>query len=105
MSASQRRKGKVAELEVVNLARAHGLDARRAWENATAPDAITRRTDVVIAGKRAQCKRRARAWHDLYAALCGVDLVVCRSDSTPWLVVQRFEDWAHSIEPDPEAVD
>ena len=93
MGASQRRKGKGGELEVVNLARAHGLEARRTWESATSLDAETRCTDVVIEHQRAQVKRRARAWKDLYLALCGVELVVCRSDNAPWLVVQRFEDW------------
>ncbi len=95
MGAMQRRKGRAGEQEVVNLAKSHGLEARRTWQTATSPDAVERCCDLRISGKRVQCKRRKRAWSDLYAALCGVDLVACRSDNLPWLVVMRFEDWLH----------
>ena len=96
MSASQRRKGRAGEQEVVNVAKSHGLEARRTWQCATSSDPVERCCDVVIGGKRVQCKRRKRAWSDLYEALSNVELVACRSDNAPWLVVMRFEDWLKS---------
>ena len=59
MGAHSKRKGKLAELEVVRLARSAGLAATRTWHTAQATDPTERRCDVSIAGLPAQVKEIA----------------------------------------------
>jgi hypothetical protein len=83
-----RRKGRAGEQEVVRLARTHGLDAERCWENAQHPDyPRVRQCDVVVDGKTAQVKVSADGFGALYDGLDGVELLLVRADRRPWLAV------------------
>ena len=82
-----RRKGANAEREVVALARAAGLDARRTWELAQSSQEKQRASDVEIAGQPYQVKRSRDSFGALYEGLCDVAGLFVRADGCPWLVV------------------
>ena len=91
MGAHSKRKGKLAELEVVRLARSAGLAATRTWHTAQASDPTERRCDVSIASLPAQVKVAANGFKALYAALEGVEMALLRADRRPWLAVLPAE--------------
>jgi hypothetical protein len=91
MGAFSRSKGRRAEQEVVLLARQHGLEASREWQNAQSADPTVRRCDCLIGNKRAQVKVAADGYSKLYAGLQDVELLFVRSDRQPWLCVLRAE--------------
>ena len=93
MPAKSRTKGRRAEQEIVNLAKAAGLEASREWANAQHPDPSMRACDVLVAGKRAQVKVMASGFAKLYAGLEGVELLFVRRDHSEWLVVLRADDY------------
>lgn len=91
MGLLSKRKGRLAEQQVVQLARVAGLDAERTWHTAQSPDATERACDVRIAGRAAQVKVAADGFGSLYGALEGVELAFVRADRRPWLAVLPAE--------------
>jgi Holliday junction resolvase len=85
----QREKGKRGEREVVNLARAYGLDAVRTWETAQGANP---ECDVCIQGEPYQVKFR-RSFKFLYDALHGVKGVFLKQNGGEWLIVLRAKDY------------
>lgn len=69
MGKMQRTKGATWERDVVNAARAMGLDARRTAPNQT-QDGSTEYGDVTIEGKKCECKHHANIpqWRELVNA-------------------------------------
>jgi hypothetical protein len=86
-----RRKGKRGEREIVALARAAGLTARRTWHTAQSVDAKARQCDVLIAGRTAQVKLAADGFRTVYEALDAVEMAFLRADRRPWLAVLPAE--------------
>lgn len=97
MGLKSKRKGRLAEQEVVRLARAAGLSAERTWQTAQATDPTLRRCDVTIAGRRAQVKVAADGFRKLYEVLEGVELAFLRADRSPWLVLLPAEKFLHLL--------
>ncbi len=93
MGARERRKGISAELEVVSLARAHGLQAIRTWRFAQSLFPAKRAIDVRIAGRNFQVKRRRAGFRTLYRNLEHVHGLFLRDDDQNWLAVIRAEDF------------
>lgn len=99
MGALSRRKGKVGELEVVNLLKAHGLKAQR-----TAPlqaAAGSSDADVIgVEGVHLEVKRQERveidkwcAQAELAAKPTDVPAVVWRRNNQKWRVALPLEDF------------
>lgn len=86
MSAMQRRKGADFEREVVNAAKALGLDARRTAPNQT-QDGSTSFPDVMIAGLRVECKHHKDIphWQEILSAALLVDRITPSGDIAKWL--------------------
>ena len=97
MSASQRRKGRAGEQELVNLARSYGLSAERTWQTAQSRDPKVRAQDVTVEGRSAQVKRVARLPRFL-KELEYVDEFYIREDSGAWFVVLNASDWWRVLE-------
>ena len=93
MGLKSKRKGRLAEQEVVRLARAVGLPAERTWQIAQATDSTLRRCDVLVAGRKAQVKVAADGFRKLYAVLEGVELAFLRADRSPWLILLPAEEY------------
>ena len=93
MPAKSRTKGRRAEQEIVNLAKAAGLEASREWANAQHPDPTMRACDVLLAGKRAQVKVSAKGYAKLYKGLEGVELLFVKADKREWLAVLRAGEY------------
>src|SRR5207245_9919270 len=98
MPAKSRTKGRRAEQEIVNLAKAAGLEASREWANAQHPDPAMRACDVLVAGKRAQVKVMASGYARLYAGLEGVELLFVRRGHSEWLIVLRAGDYLNLLQ-------
>lgn len=93
MGLKSKRKGRLAEQEVVRLARAAGLPAERTWQTAQATDPTLRRCDVLVAGRKAQVKVAANGFKSLYEVLEGVEVAFLRADRSSWLVVLPAEEF------------
>jgi hypothetical protein len=87
MGLKSKRKGRRAEQEIVVLAHAAGLPAKRTWHTAQDADPLIRCCDVTICGRRAQVRVRASGFRAVYDALEGVEIAFLRSDRQPWLAV------------------
>jgi Holliday junction resolvase len=83
---SSKRKGSSAEREVVNLAKAAGLTATRAYASNGRALGHTEDVDAEIAGYRIQVKRRARIASYVKPPE-GADMTLIREDRGPWLAV------------------
>ncbi len=94
MGSKSRRKGFGYEREVVNMALAAGLDAKRAWGSNGEAIGESAGVDVIIAGMRMQAKRRARATsieRQMWAYLGECDAVVTREDNGRSVVMMDLE--------------
>jgi len=91
VGAHSRAKGKRGEREVVTLARAAGLPAKRTWHTAQDADPLVRCCDVMICGHRAQVRVRASGFRPVYEVLTGVEIAFLRADRQPWLAVLPAE--------------
>ncbi len=60
MSHPSKRKGTAYERELVDQAKARGLEAKRAWGSNGASLGLLPEVDLVVAGQPIQAKRRAR---------------------------------------------
>lgn len=93
MGARSRRKGADAEREVVRLARAAGLPARRCWELAQSPDPTERARDVRIGSDFYQVQVARDGFERIYAELEGVRGFIFRRDHDEWIVALTFADF------------
>jgi len=91
MGRKSRQKGKRGEREIVALARAAGLPAKRTWHTSQDADPLIRCCDVMICGHRAQVRVRAEGFKAVYDALTGVEIAFVRADRQPWLAVLPAE--------------
>jgi hypothetical protein len=85
-------KGNTFEREIVQLALASKVPARRAWGSNGAAAGWHPEVDVMVADCRIQCKRRAGlpAW---LTPSEHVDAVATRQDRGEALIVMRLSDW------------
>ena len=102
MGAKSRTKGKIAEQELVKLAKSYGLTAERTWQNASSNDPLIRNVDVVIAGRKCQSKRVKKLPRFMRELLPeGCDMGFVREDDGEWLVLLpawRVLDWLKCLE-------
>jgi len=81
-----KRKGSNGEREVVNLARAAGLTAERAYASNGRALGHSEDVDAEIAGYRIQVKRRAKIASYVKPPE-GADMTLIREDRGPWYAV------------------
>lgn len=100
--AKSKAKGSAYELEIVRAHHALGIAARKQPLSGSLGGIWS--GDVVVAGMSAECKRRRAGFGYLRKALeqgGGSDLLFCRDDHQPSLVVMPWEtytsflSWAH----------
>jgi len=84
-----KRKGNDFEREIVNLARAYGLEAERAYASNGRALGQSENVDAVISGLRVQCKRR-RDIPDYLRIPVGADAVVFRRDRDDSLAIVTY---------------
>lgn len=87
---SSKRKGSNAEREVVNLAKAAGLPAERAYASNGKSLGHTEDVDALIANLRIQVKRRKRI-ADYITPPPGADATLLRADHGPWYAVIPYD--------------
>jgi Holliday junction resolvase len=85
MGKMQREKGARFERAVVEAAKAYGLDARRTSMTQSGSD--SEEADVLVAGKRVECKHRERLSIELWEWQEGVDFVVLKRNGKEPLAV------------------
>jgi hypothetical protein len=91
MAHPSKTKGSNFERELVNEARALGLDAERAWGSNGKAFGESEEVDIKVQGMRLQAKRRARLPRFLMVPE-GCDGTVFRSDRGETLVLMRWGD-------------
>jgi len=91
MTSPSKRKGNQFEREIVNVARARGLIAERAYASNGRALGESEAVDVVVNGLRIQAKRRAKLPQYLQIP-DGADAVVVRQDRGDTLVLMRWDD-------------
>ena len=88
-------KGSGFERECVNLALAHGIDAKRAWGSNGKSLGYSESVDVVIGNLTGQCKRR-KALAAYLKPPEGVDMALVREDKGKILVIMELERFLES---------
>ena len=92
MPNRSREKGDRFERECVNRLRAAGVAAERVPLSGAAGGSFG--SDLVVAGRRIECKTRKRAWLDLFGWLPGNHALFIKADRTDTLVVMSLETYA-----------
>lgn len=91
MTSPSKRKGNTFEREIVNQARALGLDAERAYGSNGEALGECAQVDCLVQGMRIQAKRR-KAIASYLLPEDGVDAVVFRADRGEPMVLMRWHD-------------
>lgn len=89
-----KRKGDNFEREVVHEAQAFGLKAYRFF---CSRSPLENKVDVMLAGYKVQCKKKADGFREIYKAIEDVDLLVLGADYKEKMVVMRFKDFLKLI--------
>lgn len=92
-----KRKGSDWEREIVTLARAHGLEAERAWGSNGKALGESEQVDVLVHGMRVQAKRRKHV-ADFLQIPKSCDAVFFRQDRGESLVLLRLSDLLDKLE-------
>ena len=92
MTHPSKRKGNTFERELVNQAKAAGLDAERAYASNGRSLGHHEEVDVLVAGKRIQAKRR-KAIAKWMRPNENVDAVVVREDQGESIVLMRWKEY------------
>lgn len=93
MASKSRRKGVEFEREIVNAFKSVGINAERR-STLQANSANEDQGDVFAPGiGRVECKRRARGFSLIYAAVQNADCAVIRDDRRRPLIVFELEKW------------
>ncbi len=98
MSKTQQRKGRNGEMEIVNVFKAHGIDARpgQAVSFGSTPDItgvlgvhaeVKRVERLNVPAAMAQAVRDSEKFHD------GTPVLFHRRNRQGWLCTMRLEDW------------
>ena len=88
MTSKSKAIGNRVEREVVALAHAHGMEAKRAWGSNGEALGCSKETDVLLAGKyRLQVKKKENFPKWLMEADTNVDAVVFKSNNKPFKVM------------------
>lgn len=89
MSKASRDKGARLERAVVNLLKAHGIEARRTAPMQSSEGTDTGDVEAEIGGhkRRIECKARANGFRQIYDWLDGADILAVKADSRELLVV------------------
>ena len=90
-------KGNTFERELVNMACASGIEAKRAYASNGESLGFHAEVDCLVGGYKVQAKRRKGLAKDMIPR-DEVDLVACRMDRGQALVVLRFADWLKLIQ-------
>ena len=98
MGLKSKRKGRLAEREIVRLAWQHGLPTKRTWQTAQATDLVIRACDLEIEGQPYQVQIDSKGFTRMYRELKGVQGFFFRADRREWLVVLRAQDYLLLLE-------
>jgi Holliday junction resolvase len=104
---SPRRKGNVAEYELRNLLRSHGIPARRVPQSGSSPDSpgdlLVEVSYVIAQGERGtvrvkseeifEVKRRSNGFKQIDRWLDDAFAVCYRRDRGEWIITLRLADW------------
>ena len=90
-----RQKGDRFERDCVHQLRELGLEAQRVPLSGAAGGLFG--SDLVVAGRKIECKTRKRAWTDLFGWLPGNHALMIKSDRTDTLVVMSLETYAELL--------
>lgn len=92
MSHPSKQKGNRLERETVNLAKANGFDSKRAWGSNGKSIGMPEEVDVLIDGRKYQCKSRKRLPKVfLIPEVC--DGTILKQNNTPALVVIYLNEY------------
>jgi Holliday junction resolvase len=97
MTSPSKRKGVNYERELVNEARARGLDAERAYASDGRALGESSQVDLVVQGMRLQAKRRKKLASYLHVPY-GADGVVFREDHGATYVLIKWHDLLDKLE-------
>ena len=92
MPNPSRLKGDRFERECVHALKALGVVAERVPLSGAAGGDFA--GDLIVAGRRIECKTRKRAWLDLFNWLPGNHALMIKADRTDTLVVMSLETYA-----------
>ena len=96
MTHPSKNKGNNYERELVKLAQAHGLPAKRAYASNGEALGHSVEVDLLIGQERVQAKRR-RTLAAFLKPSEDVDAVVFREDRGESFVLLRFDDWLELV--------
>jgi hypothetical protein len=88
-------KGSRFERACVDRLKELGLEAQRVPLSGAAGGMFG--SDIVVAGRKIECKTRKRAWMDLFNWLPGNHALMIKADRTETLVVMSLETYADML--------
>lgn len=97
MTHPSKQKGSSYEREIVNVAQALGVPAKRAYASNGKSLGHAEDVDCLIGGKRIQCKRRAKIAKWLKPSST-VDAVAVREDRGETYIVMTFSEYLNLIQ-------
>lgn len=96
MTHPSKRKGNAFETEIVKELAARGVAAKKVPLSGALGGEYSH--DLFIGPHSGECKRRARAWSDLFGFLKkGPDFLFCRSDRTETMVVMSLDKFVEIL--------
>ena len=99
MTHPSKRKGNTFEREVVDAAKAAGLESKRAWGSDGRSLGFSPEVDLVIGDAKVQAKRR-RSIAEYLKPSEAVDAVVFREDRGETLVLMKFDTYLEMLSND-----
>ena len=95
MPNRSRQKGDRFERDCVDRLKEMGLEAQRVPLSGAAGGQFG--SDIIVAGRKVECKTRKRAWLELFNWLPGNHALMIKADRTDTLVVMTLETYAEML--------
>ena len=95
MPNRSRQKGDRFERDCVDRLKEMGLKAQRVPLSGAAGGMFG--SDIIVAGRKVECKTRKRAWLELFNWLPGNHALMIKADRTETLVVMTLETYAEML--------
>ena len=95
MPSRSRQKGDRFERDCVDRLKEMGLEAQRVPLSGAAGGQFG--SDIIVAGRKVECKTRKRAWLELFNWLPGNHALMIKADRTDTLVVMTLETYAEML--------
>lgn len=92
MPNSSKNKGNSYERELVNSAKEHGLDAKRAYASNGEALGEVKEVDLMVGSYKIQAKRR-KSLASFLKPTDGVDVVAFREDRGKTYILMEWEEW------------